>query len=84
LREELEGVQFLHLIRYEKDSREDDNFSEGDQWEGKIRAMKTKISKLDTTVTLTAKAINESINTSQQNTKKEMTDISTDVVDIKK
>ena len=67
----LEEEKFLHIIRYKKDDREDDNFVEGqNQWEGKVRAMKTKITKLDNTVTVSIKSVREDINSSQQRTLK--------------
>ena len=62
----LKEEKFLHIIRYKKDDREDDNFAEGqNQWEGKVRAMKTKITKLDNTVTASIKSVRDDISSIQ-------------------
>ena len=78
-----QGKKFLHLIRYEQDSRDEEN--EGhDQWEGKIRAMKNKISKLDTSITNTTKALTESITQCEKQTLREMALIQTEIGEMKK
>lgn len=69
-----EGPKFLHLVQYQKDSRdEDDGGSE--EWEGKIRAMKNKISKLDSTVTNSTKTVRDMIKVSNEAIKEEMDEL---------
>ena len=77
-----DGKKFLHLLRYEQESQEEDDNQ--DQWEGKIRAMKNKINKLDNTVTSSTKTIKDTIQDSEYRTLREMEQIKENTERIKK
>ena len=52
---------YLHLVRYKKEIREDDDYGVTQMWEGRVRAIKNKIKQQDINFTNSLSAVKKEI-----------------------